>query len=55
MKKFKKHMMYGPNGESAMANTKEMHLKYKNMGWGHSKKGKKGMKYSDGGMRTQFD
>tara|TARA_R110000764_G_scaffold129706_2_gene217497 strand:+ start:4900 stop:7512 length:2613 start_codon:yes stop_codon:yes gene_type:complete len=36
-KKFEAHMMYSPDGKSAMAATMEDHLRYKEMGWGHEK------------------
>lgn len=37
-KEFKKHMMYSPDGKSAEVNTREDHLRYKELGWSHNPK-----------------
>ena len=36
-KNFKPHMMWPKKGEGKMAKTYAEHLKYKKMGWGHTK------------------
>jgi len=36
-KKFKPHMMYPKKGKGKMAKTYADHLKFKKMGWGHTK------------------
>ena len=36
-KKYKPHMMYPKQGKGKMAKTFADHLKFKKMGWGHTK------------------
>jgi|TARA_R110002020_G_scaffold166823_1_gene354967 hypothetical protein len=36
-KNFKPHMMYPKQGKGKMAKTYAEHLKFKKMGWGHTK------------------